>query len=57
VLLEPKLKNLKSQLSDGRQDLKIGKARADGKKRAKRARGVLLFIRLVRRKLENPTCQ
>jgi hypothetical protein len=32
VLLRPKLKNLKSQASVGMQELKIGKARADGKK-------------------------
>jgi hypothetical protein len=32
VLLRPKLKNLKSQASVGVQELKIEKARADGKK-------------------------
>jgi hypothetical protein len=32
MLLRPKLKNLKSQASVGMQELKIGKARADGKK-------------------------
>jgi hypothetical protein len=32
VLLRPKLKNLKSQADVGMQELKIGKARADGKK-------------------------
>jgi hypothetical protein len=32
VLLRPKLKNLKSQASVGMQELKIGKARANGKK-------------------------
>jgi hypothetical protein len=32
VILRPKLKNLKSQASVGMQELKIRKARADGKK-------------------------
>jgi hypothetical protein len=32
VLLRPKLKNLKRQASVGMQELKIGKARANGKK-------------------------
>jgi hypothetical protein len=44
VLLRPKLKNLKSQASVGMQGLKIGKARADGKKACqKSSRCVLIY--------------